>query len=205
VPKLVDRDARRTEIGEAVLRALVRDGEAQLTLRSVAREAGCSVGVLQHYFADRDELVSFANQLAFERAQRRGRAILERESPSLRTLGLVLMQGLPLDRQRVEEWAAWLLFWSHAMTSSRLRKEQARRYDTWRGVAQDLLSEAEQNGELVPGLDLELEAEMLVAFVDGIGLQGLFEPRRLTADVLVSMLEVALQRLGGGAVELPRR
>jgi AcrR family transcriptional regulator len=195
MPKLVDRDLRREELGQAVLRLLTRDGASKLTFRAIAEEAGWSVGVVQHYFRDRDDLVSFANELAFERAERRIDTILESKQPPLVKLQKVLEQGLPLDRSRLEEWYAWLAFWNRAVSDADLGVEQAVRYTAWRHLVRELLEHAESQGDLRPELDVGLEAEMLVAFVDGIGLQALFEPERLSRRTLVRLLTRTIERI----------
>jgi AcrR family transcriptional regulator len=46
MPKIVDWDARRDEILSATWRVIVRDGIAGATVRAIAREAGCSPGIL---------------------------------------------------------------------------------------------------------------------------------------------------------------
>ena len=57
VPKLVDHDVRRREIAQAVWAVIAERGIEGVTLRSVAAEAGISVGRIQHYHASREELV----------------------------------------------------------------------------------------------------------------------------------------------------
>ncbi len=57
VPKLVDHDVRRREIAQAVWAVIAERGIEGVTLRSVASEAGVSVGRIQHYHASREELV----------------------------------------------------------------------------------------------------------------------------------------------------
>ncbi len=195
VPKLVDRDLRREELGQAVLRLLAREGAAKITFRAIADEAGWSVGVVQHYFRDRDELVSFANELAFERAERRIHVIIETNQSALVKLRQVLAEGLPLDRNRIEEWCAWLAFWNSALTDAQLGAQQAGRYTAWRQLVRELLELADSEGDLRPNVDMRLEAEILVAFIDGIGLQALFEPERLSRRTLVRMLKRTIERI----------
>ena len=57
MPKVVDHDVRRREIAQAVWAVIAERGIEGVTLRSVAAEAGISVGRIQHYHASREELV----------------------------------------------------------------------------------------------------------------------------------------------------
>ncbi|MDP6377150.1 MAG: TetR/AcrR family transcriptional regulator [Pseudomonadales bacterium] len=61
-----DRDARRREIAE-VIRPVIRNvGIDKVSMRFIARETGCTTGVVTHYFADKDEIMSFAVARLFE-------------------------------------------------------------------------------------------------------------------------------------------
>ena len=59
MPKIVDHEVRRRELAEAVWRVIVRDGVGDVSIRSVAAEAGWSSGALRHYFSTRAELLAF--------------------------------------------------------------------------------------------------------------------------------------------------
>ncbi|GGY97475.1 TetR/AcrR family transcriptional regulator [Streptomyces nitrosporeus] len=57
MPKIVDHEARRRRLAEAVWTLTLRDGLEGVTLRKVAVEAGVSMGQVQHYYATRESLV----------------------------------------------------------------------------------------------------------------------------------------------------
>jgi AcrR family transcriptional regulator len=57
MPKLVDHEQRRRELGEAVWRVIRRDGVEAASVRKVAQEAGWSAGALRHYFSTQSELL----------------------------------------------------------------------------------------------------------------------------------------------------
>src|SRR5690606_7507379 len=50
MPRHVDRSERRTAVGHALMRIVARDGMEAVSVRSVAAEAGMSVGAVQRYF-----------------------------------------------------------------------------------------------------------------------------------------------------------
>ena len=60
MPKIVDAEARRAEVVEAVLRIIAVDGLERASLREVADEAGLAVGSVRHYFAGSEELLSYS-------------------------------------------------------------------------------------------------------------------------------------------------
>ncbi|MFJ9822783.1 TetR/AcrR family transcriptional regulator [Streptomyces sp. NPDC101160] len=57
VPKIVDHEARRTRLVEAVWSLAVRGGIEQVSLRKVAEEAGVSMGQVQHYYSSMQALI----------------------------------------------------------------------------------------------------------------------------------------------------
>jgi AcrR family transcriptional regulator len=75
MPRHADHGERRGHIVEALLRVAGERGLEAATLREVAREAGVSMGAVQHYFASTDEMLGYALEhwlsLAVDRRFRR--------------------------------------------------------------------------------------------------------------------------------------
>lgn len=57
MPRAVDRGAKRAAIIEAVWGLIAEHGFEGVTFRRVAAAASVSVGLVQHHFADRDDLI----------------------------------------------------------------------------------------------------------------------------------------------------
>ena len=205
MPKVVDHESRRREIARAVWRAVGRVGLDAVTVRDIAGEAGYSTGVLSHYFADKDEMLlhslRVSVELAAERFERLDRAEGhdgETAHDSLQALRDGLAGCLPLDEARRDEWRVWLAFWSRASVDEALAAEQRGWYERWRGLVGGLILAAREEGALPDGPDDNREAELLVALVDGIGLQATLEPYRLPAHRQISLLDQQLELLFAG-------
>ena len=194
VPRVVDHERRRREIAEAAWRAVARSGLEAATVREIASEAGCSTGVLAHYFEDKDALLVHTLHVSIERAIERfgRRGAGERGLGALRA---VLREALPLDAERAEEMKVWLEFWARAARDEALRAEQNYWYALWRGVVRALVEESQREGEIDAALDAGREADSLVALVDGVGMQAIFEPERLAPEEQVALLDAHLDRL----------
>ena len=192
MPKIVNHDLRREELAAATWRALARRGLEATTVRLVAEEAGTSTGVLAHYFRDKNDLLLFALRLASTRAA--GRMMVHAtERTGIDALRAVSLEGLPLDRERRLEWRVWLAFWGQAVVSATLAAEQRHRYDAWRRLIGRLLSDA--LGKRAVRVDVESEADALIAFIDGTGIQATFEPRRMTPQRQTDAIDRYLERL----------
>ncbi len=57
MPKIVDHEKQRQSISATVARVVAERGLENTTLRNVASHHGCTKGMVQHYFADKEELL----------------------------------------------------------------------------------------------------------------------------------------------------
>jgi AcrR family transcriptional regulator len=194
MPKLVEHDARRAAIAAAAWRTIARDGLDASSVRAIARDAGCSTGVLAHYFPDKDALLLHALRLATARTGAR-MATRARAASGLAALRAVLREALPIDADSRLEWRIWLAFWGRAIADRGLAAEQQRRYREWRGLVRGLLAAARRDGELPAALSPAAAADALVAFIDGLGVQATLEPARLTRARQLRMVDAYLRRL----------
>ncbi len=176
MPKIVDHEQRRHEIGEALWRVVERDGMRKVSVRSVAAEAGVSPGSLRYYFASQAELIVFAVELMVERASNRIldriRDVGEGEDP-VDWLTDLLKEGLPLDQARADEADVWNAFMDLSRTESAL--DQARQME-W-SASQHLCRTAvvnlvgivvETSADAPLDEPLETETSLLHAVWDGL-------------------------------------
>jgi AcrR family transcriptional regulator len=199
VPKIVDHDQRREEIVAAVWRVIARDGIANTTMRQIAMEAGYSNGVLAHYFSNKEDLMASALLMAHrgvrERTDRRiGR---RRGLDALRTL---MVEALPLTKQGLIEAKIEASFWGEALGSRSLRRLQNREVDGFRERMRARLAEAETDGELADGIDLDLVAHECLVLVDGLSIQAVMYPAQASRDEQLGLLDALLSRIARTSV-----
>ncbi|MGD9571899.1 MAG: TetR/AcrR family transcriptional regulator [Thermoleophilia bacterium] len=192
MPKVVDHDARREGIADALMALLERDGADHVALRAVAAESGWSTGVLAHYFADKDALLTYAFELVATRAAQRG-ARRAAAAPDARGAARALLaECLPLDARRRREARLWFAYLERARTVPAMAAVARRRYDDWTGSVAGAL----EGAGLGAGEAAEAARE-LVALVDGLTVQALTDPRRLPRPALERGLDTALGRVLG--------
>ena len=194
--KIVDHDARRRDFIKAAFETIIENGLANTTVRAVAHKAGYTTGALVHYFNDKDELIRRALDYSGEIV--RGRMIAARRQQRGReALRDVLREALPLDERRSANWRVWLALWYHSEDNTDMRREEKRRYREWTNRLQQILRESVEDGELSSSVDLQLEADALVAFVDGLGVRSLMFSRRMSSKHLTNLLDRYLDRFYG--------
>src|SRR5262245_48366390 len=121
MPKIVDHDARRQEIAEAVTRVVARDGVAGVTMKAVASETGWSTGAVTHYFAYKDHLLAVAGENVL-------RGIVERAekaavNPDVRVaLYEALGAAMPLTSRGLARARATISYLGRAVADERLAR-----------------------------------------------------------------------------------
>ena len=209
VPKIVDAEARRQDVVEAVLRIIAVDGLERASLREVADEAGLAVGSVRHYFAGSDELLLYSFTTVVERIVGRLEAALPAvhartpNSPAHRAAVLTLLsEFLPLDEQRAMDACAWAAFRNAARIRPFLAGVADRSHREVAVVVGGVISTLLPDDE--PQQTLVVEAERLLATLDGLCMHALLQPVWMTAGMCADVLERHLDGLapsngtGGG-------
>ncbi|KAB8315950.1 TetR family transcriptional regulator [Tolypothrix campylonemoides VB511288] len=172
---------RRVEVTEAAWRVIVREGLDRTSMRAIAQELGSSTGVVTHYFRDKDELMLFALERVFEKlfkdmeASAQGRQGLER-------LEQIILAALPTSAEGVPGWQVWIAFLGYAIGRENLVQEHRKRYDSLYQMICQELADLQAAKLIRDDLDLTLEANALIALVDGIGTGVVINPKQFLKE-----------------------
>jgi TetR/AcrR family transcriptional repressor of bet genes len=200
-------EVRRQALVDATIECLKRYGHEGLSIRTISAQAGVSVGLINHHFPNKDELVAAAYrhinselvlgmQAAVARAgrspQARMRAFLEAwfSAPSLDADAL----------------AVWVVFWGlyrHSRLIQRIHRETYQGYvSLLRGMLAELLPQprtarsrhAGRSGAAA-SVDLHLAAIGLTALLDGLWLEWCLEPGTFRPAEAVELCEAWVAHL----------
>jgi len=177
MPKLVDHDQRREEVAEAAWRVIGRDGLEGATLREIAREAGFTTGVIQHYFRDRDELLAFAASLISEQSAQRLQVAIA-DHPVGRARLTALLEVLVPANLRAARVAVLLGFWARAATDPRHNGIYLKQYARLRAVFRAQIGAAVEAGVLARTTDIDDATDHCIAFGDGLCMRAGLDPER---------------------------
>lgn len=159
-------------MAEAVHRLIAHDGLDAATMAAVAREAGFSVGLVQHYFASKDELLLFAyRRLTADLLERVARITAAGEAggqPIRRILLDCLCELLPLDAGRRGEHRVARAFHARAMDVPAAAAVAAETAAVLRGRVAQGVANGKHCGEVEPDTDAGLAALEITALVDGL-------------------------------------
>ncbi len=138
MPKLGMGPIRREQICRAAASVISREGFAGTTMRMVAEEAGVSTGMLNHYFANRQDLLTQALVFVSERAQARMREAIAGVPPGRERLAALLDSALAEGQEVSETWRVWINAYGEAVRLPELRHTIEARLNSW----YDLIDEA---------------------------------------------------------------
>ncbi|OLF17007.1 TetR/AcrR family transcriptional regulator [Actinophytocola xanthii] len=180
MPRRTDHQQRRRGLVEALWRVLTVQGLEAVSLRQVAAEAGVSMGMVQHYFADKAEMVMFALDSMTEQVGRRmadALAALPEPVEPLHRVRVVLEQTLPLDPRRRLEAQVAATFLARAPVDARIAEYLRAAYAEGHAYLLEQLREADVD-------EPARAAALLLALTDGLTthtLAGHHEPAQALA------------------------
>ncbi|MFD9896083.1 TetR/AcrR family transcriptional regulator [Amycolatopsis sp. NPDC059027] len=195
MPKQVDHDERRSQIAEALQRLTTRRGLEGVSLRQVAAEAGMSMGLVQHYFKNKDEMLLYALE---HRAKLREARIAEKVTatgdPSPRTiLRTCLLEMLPHDERTEGDYLIGIAYFVRALADPAMAAVFSEGVpDVFRFFA-DMIRQGQAAGDVAPSIDPDQEAAILWALADSQGSNILLGHR--TAAEAVSTVDYHLDRV----------
>jgi len=201
VPKIVDHDERRRAIAEAVLRLVAREGVRGASLRSVAREAGWSTGMINHYCGDKRALLLTALREATRGVGERMASIQAHERGEDRVRAL-LEAGMPLDDERAATCRIFYHLSSAGINDPGLGKELASYYAWWRLQVRVAVEHGQGEGRF-QAFDAQSLSDSFVGLAEGLGVQGLFDPDGMDAERLRCDLELAVDVLARATARNP--
>ncbi len=174
-------DDRRIEVAKAAWRVIVREGLDRTSMRAIAQELGSSTGVVTHYFRDKEELTLFALEQVFENVLEDMKTCAE-ERQGIDRLAQMIFVALPLEVIDRDDWKVWTAFLGYSIGRESLVQEHRKRYDFLRQIIGQALAELQAAQIIRADLDVTLEANALIALVDGIGTGVVICPNQFSAE-----------------------
>ncbi len=197
MPKKVDHDQRRSEIGAAVVRLAATHGLASVSFREVAAEAGMSVANIQHYFGSKHDMLVGALDRQSEAFGTRILGRLDGLGPTptpIEQIRTIMTAFIPTDETSTAAMRVYHGFAGAAVADPALRTADA--FATGRtliATLSDRLREAVLVGDVRHDVDPDTNAASLLALVLGLSLCVLLE--QMDAATATEAVEAHLRSL----------
>jgi AcrR family transcriptional regulator len=131
MPKLGMGPILREQICRAAAAVIAREGLPGTTMRMVAEEAGVSTGMLNHYFSNRQDVLTQTLVYVTERSQERYRRAIGGLPPGRGRLEALLDSVLGDDEEANETWHVWINAYGEAIRLPALRTTIEERLAEW--------------------------------------------------------------------------
>lgn len=172
MPRVADHDQRRAVVARAFQRLLAAEGLPRVTFSKVATEAGISVGLIQHYFSTKDELLRFAYDDCLRRsADRVAEHIRDGEAagqPISSMLRAGLAELLPLDTERIVEYRVERSLWNLSLNDPVLAEAARGAHHELHGRITTAIDNGKECGEVRTEVDSSAAASMITATTRGL-------------------------------------
>ena len=174
----MSQQERRIEVSAAVWRVIVREGLDRTSIRAIARELNCTTGVVTHYFRDKQELILFALDQVTENLKQSMQEVAK-QPLTIERLVEMLSVFLPSDSKRQEILKVWVAFLGYAVGRESLMLEHQASAGELREVIMQELEALQSAQKIREDIDTGIEANVLLALVNGIALDSLIQEKCL--------------------------
>ena len=194
----LDPAVRKALLVEATLVCLQRFGFQGASIRRICAEAGVSVGLINHHYASKDELVAEAYLAITRRLTEQLRAAIDGAAPDARSRLSAFFSGSfseELLNPRLLD--AWLAFWVAVKSADTISRAHDQSYAEYRAtISQTLMQLARENRWR--RFDSDLAAIALSALLDGLWLEYGLDPNTFSPQQGVQICEAWVDGLTGG-------
>ena len=192
------RGEKRPLILQAATEVFAEQGFAAVRVADIANRAGIGKGTVYEYFSSKEELLFAVFEWMNHGIADRIRKLLDKGGTTHERLQRMLDLGAEVTREQVDMQAVVLDFWS----ASRGTKSEERynlacltTFRAYRKLVADVIRDGQTAGELKPEIDAEAVAIMIVAAMDGLGVQIFFDREIDPATTVGGFGEVLLAGL----------
>ncbi|WP_431950175.1 TetR/AcrR family transcriptional regulator [Nocardia lijiangensis] len=187
---------RQTQILQAAVRVIARDGVRGLRVDKLAAEARVSTALVYYHFKDRAGILRAALDHVNRRAQRyTDDAFAHSDDPRVRVEQLLLLELQDDDEVR-ENSVAWGELRASATFDTTLREPLRATTLAWNSDVETLIAQARDAGAVRRGIDAAVAAEHLTTLVEGLSER--WHSGSITLDRARQILADAIERQLGG-------
>ena len=186
-------DAKREQALRAAEDLIPAHGFDGLRLRDVSKAANVSIGLLQHYFDTRDELLLETMRTASGRRTKQWTRLADSyDDPSAKLDAL--LRGAIGDRHRC---VVWIETCAASTRHPQLVDDVRRNNEEWHRALDETVKLGVDGGNFEPAIPRHEVVEVLVALVDGLMLATAISGDQATRQHQTKLLQNAARRLLG--------
>ncbi|MDI7862130.1 TetR family transcriptional regulator C-terminal domain-containing protein [Rhizobiaceae bacterium n13] len=190
---------RRRQLGEAALRCIVKHGNAGVSVRQIAAEAGVTQGLITHHFGEINELVAYAFDIMSDGILQNIMEAVDAApgTPRARLDAFIDTSFSPILFDR-DVLGVWVVFWGLILHSPRMSASQQGEYSTYVVTVEGLIRDLAAAENFSVG-DVRLTAIAFTALLDGLWLAWCLNPAAFKPEEGVKLCHNWVEGLRRGA------
>jgi len=160
-------EIRREEMIEAFYKVVAEKGFAKATIREVAKRAGCSYGVLNYHFANKEELVLSLLDHVLETFGAELRDGISHCETATKRLEFMFSYFCDLSRFSFDFSRVWLECWALGNSHPGISERLNRSYDDVKCMMEEIVKEGIKAGEFRK-VDPTIAANLILSALEGL-------------------------------------
>jgi AcrR family transcriptional regulator len=198
-------EGQRDRVLRSAERLVAVRGFERVRLRDVAKEAGVSIGSLQHHFETRDGLLRETFLWSANRRLDHWAADAAVEGDPWERLKAMLERVFEVDDFQMRS-TIWIEFSAAAARDEHVRAVMADLYERWRVPLRQTIHEGVEAGIFSPQADIDEVVDILAAQIDGLEVAAIIAPAGMRTprlrELVLATARMALGIDGAGAVRV---
>jgi AcrR family transcriptional regulator len=181
MPKVVDVEATKMRIVKAAWDVIATKGIQSVSMRRVASAAGCTSGLITHYFADKDELITYAYVVVLDKMIADA-AMRVSEEHSVRDKLWAAVEAIEPSTPAMKQLTIVLMnFWAQAAFNPAFAARCRQDYKRWRALITHTIREGIGAGELRRDTDIQALTDTITLLSDGLSVGMTLTPTLYSA------------------------
>jgi len=193
--KIVDHEERRRDIVQVTAQIISKEGMSAATTRHIAKMAQSSLGMLTHYFINKDEIVTGALNWCDERFISQLGTMYDDDFLSLDDFIPLFKSLLPLDEISDTEWRVRVNLLTHSLTHAKLVKVRKEKVEFAYAESQRFVQKLQRSGEVRDDIDDVVLSRMIVDLTFGLCINLLTFSMAERASLVEKKIELMLSML----------
>lgn len=165
---------RKSQIIKATIECISRYGYNNFSMQDVARIADVSKGIIHYYFLNKEDLMMAVLERVAGDIEGLLATVSERTENPIDAIKLLISICFRVVQEKREYYCINMDFWTQINQKEKVRQAIARHYCTFREAAASLIQEGIDAG-VFKVKDATSAASIIIALVDGLSLQWLFD------------------------------
>ncbi len=165
---------RKDQIVRATVDCITRHGYHNFSMQDVARTAGVSKGIIHYYFLNKDDLMMSVLDKVAGDIENILVADMESITSPIEKLKVFIAVSFDVVRSTKEYYQVNMDFWTQINQKKEVRQVISRHYAKFRDSCARVIEEGVKQG-VFRQVNPQHQASLIIATVDGISLQWLFD------------------------------